>query len=156
MSIKSIVSSQYREKVNQAASQLHGTTKPPEGWLRTVRMALGMSAAQLARRLKKTRALVSNTEKAELGGSVTLKTMQTMAHAMGCRFVYAIVPEARIENILEARAKDKAQKRVLETSKHMALEQQALSEKQIAFEIERLQREMLKDMPADFWNDEGK
>ncbi len=153
MSIKYIVMSQYREKVNQVASKLGGVTAPPEGWLRTVRIALGMSAAQLARRLKKTRALVSNTEKAELSGSVTLKTMQAMSQAMGCRFVYAIVPEYSIEKILDARAEEKAEQRVRETSEHMALEQQGLSKQQITFEIARLKNEMLKDMPRDFWND---
>ena len=154
MTVKSIITSQYREKVNQAASQLQGINTSPEGWLCTVRKALGMSAAALARRLGKTRALVSNTEKAELNGRVTLKTMHSMAEAMNCRFVYAIVPEKNIESILHTRAKDKAQKRVAESSKHMALEQQSLSQKQIAFEVERLTSDMLKNMSGDFWNDE--
>jgi predicted DNA-binding mobile mystery protein A len=155
MSIRSIVSKQYREKVNQVALQLQGIALPPEGWLCTMRKALGMSAAQLARRLKKTRALISHTEKAELSGGVTLKTMQALAEGMSCRFVYAIVPEKSVQDILEIRAKEKAQKRVLESSKHMALEKQSLTKKQITFEVERLQQEMLKDMPSDFWNDES-
>ena len=73
MSVKPIISSQYREKVNQASAQLQGMALPPEGWLCTVRNALGMSAAALARRLGKTRALVSNTEKAELEGGVPVR-----------------------------------------------------------------------------------
>lgn len=155
MSVKNIITSQYREKVNQAASSLKGIITPPEGWLCTTRNALGMSAAALARRLGKSRALVSNTEKAELDGGVTLKTMQSMAEAMNCRFVYAIVPEDSIEDILQARAKKQAKQRVLETSKHMALEEQSLSQKQLAFEVERLSGEMLKEQPNDFWNDEA-
>ena len=152
MSVKTIITSQYREKVNQTANQLQGITLPPEGWLCTVRNALGMSAAALARRLGKSRALVSNTEKAELDGGVTIKTMQSMAQAMNCRFVYAIVPEKDIETVLKDRAKKKASKQVVESSKHMALEQQSLSKKQIAFEVERLSQNMLRDMPSDFWN----
>lgn len=155
MSVKTIVSSQYREKVNQAASRLQDMALPPEGWLCTARNALGMSAAALSRRLGKTRALVSNTEKAELEGGVTLKTMQSMAEAMNCRFVYAIVPNDSVDAILKARAHEKARKLVEAGSKHMALEQQSLSQQQIAFEIERLAAEMLKDIPADFWNDEA-
>ena len=154
MGIKSIITTQYRQKVNQAASLVEKVTVPPEGWLRTVRKALGMSAAQLARRLGKSRALVSNTEKAELEDRVTLKTMKVMAEAMNCRFVYAIVPENNIESVLQVRAQNKAQQRVSETSKHMALEQQSLSQEQIAFERDRLASGMLKNMPADFWNDE--
>lgn len=154
MSIKTIITSQYRDKVNQAASNLQGIVIPPEGWLCTVRNALGMSAAALARRLSKSRALVSNTEKAELDGGVTLKTMRSMAEAMNCRFVYAIVPEESVEDIISAQAQAKAKWQVMEAGKHMALEQQSLSQKQIAFEIEQLQHDMLKDIPANFWDDE--
>jgi predicted DNA-binding mobile mystery protein A len=154
MSIKFIISSQYRDKVNQAVIQLQGITFPTEGWIITVRKALGMSAAGLARRLGKTRSLISNTEKAELTGSVTLKTMHALAEAMHCRFVYAIVPEESVEAIIQARAREKARQHVEKTSQHMALEQQSLSPQQIAFEIERLQQEMLRKVPADFWDDE--
>lgn len=154
MSIKKVITSQYREKVEQVASQLRSVTLPPEGWLRTVRKALSMSAAQLGRRLGKTRALISNTEKAELNGGVTLKTMRDMAQAMECRFVYAIVPKTSTDDILEARALEKARQSVLETSKHMALEEQSLSQKKIEFEIERVKQEILKELPGNFWNDE--
>ena len=154
MSVKKIISKQYQDKVNTAATKLRKVGTPLEGWLRTARKALGMSGPQLARRLGVTRAQVYNTEKGELNGSVTIKTLQKMAEAMGCRLVYAIIPEHEVEKLLAARAKKKAMKMVEEANKHMALEDQALSEKQVAFEIERLQREMLKDPPANFWNDE--
>ena len=154
MSVKKIIASQYCEKVNQAAKKFQSLSLPAEGWICTVRNALNMSAAALARRLGKTRALVSNTEKAELKGSVTLNTMQSMAEAMSCRFVYAIVPNKRVEDILQARAKEKATQNVRESSQHMALEQQSLTKQQIVFEIERLQQTLLKEMPSDFWYDE--
>jgi predicted DNA-binding mobile mystery protein A len=154
MSVKNIISKQYQDKVNIAATKMRNVGTPLEGWLRTARKALGMSVAQLARRLGVTRAQVYNTEKGELNGSVTIKTLQNMAEAMRCRLVYAVVPEHDVEKILAARAKKKAMKMVEEANKHMALEEQALSEKQIAFEVERLQREMLKDLPINFWNDE--
>ena len=154
MSVKNIISKQYQDKVNSAATKLRKVSTPPEGWLRTARKALGMSVAQLGRRLGVTRAHVNNTEKCELNGSLTIKTLQSMAEAMGCRLVYAVVPEHDVEKILAARAKKKAMKMVEEANKHMALEEQALSEKQVAFEIERLQKEILKDLPANFWNDE--
>ena len=154
MVVKSIISKQYRDKVNQAAVKANAIIWPTEGWLCTARKALSMSAAQLARRLGVTRAQVSKTEKGELHGSVTLKTLQSMAKAMGCRFVYAIVPEGKVEDILAARAKEKARQRVEESHKHMALEDQTLSANQIKFEIARLQKEILQNPPADFWDNE--
>ncbi|GJL62869.1 MAG: hypothetical protein NPIRA04_15230 [Nitrospirales bacterium] len=154
MGIKNIISKQYQDKVNMAAAKMQGLQIPPEGWLCTARKALGMSAAQLGRRLGVTRAHVSNTEKQELNGRVTLKTLEGMAEALGCRLVYAVVPEKDIEEILAVRAKNKAFKMVEEANKHMALEEQVLSKEQIAFEVKRLEKELLKEMPSNFWNDE--
>lgn len=153
MSIKDIVFSQYQGIVNRAASQVHEVTVPPEGWLCTARKALKMSGAQLARHLGVSRAQVSKTEKNELMGSVTIKTMQQMAERMGYRFVYAIVPENKVEDLINARAKEKATAIVELANKHMALEAQALSNEQRQFEIDRLQQDMVKNMPFDFWDD---
>jgi len=153
MSIKNVVISQYREKVNRAADAARQVSMPTEGWICTVRKALNMSAAELARRLSKSRALVSNTEKAELDGGVTLKTMKNMAEAMGCRFVYAIVPDESIEGILAAQARKKAHMLVEKSGQHMALEAQNLTPEQMDAEVKRIAQELLRDMPSDFWRD---
>lgn len=153
MSIKPIITRQYREKLDQAASKFQGFALPSEGWIRTTRRALGMSAAQLARRLGKTRALISNTEKAELDGGVTLRTMRSIAEAANCRFVYAFVPKESAEALLQRRAREKAKRRVMEASGHMALEQQTLSQSQMESETERLAEKILKEQQSDLWND---
>ncbi len=156
MSVKPVITRQYRGKLNQAASKFRGFALPPEGWIRTARKALGMSAAQLARRLGKSRALVSNTEKAELDGAVTLRTMRSMAEAANCRFIYAFVPKESAEILIRRRAREKAEQRVMEAGVHMALEQQTLSQTQIESEIERLTEEILREQPGALWNDEGR
>ena len=153
MSVKTIITRQYREKLNQAALKFQSFTLPSEGWIRTARKALDMSGVQLGRRLGKTRALVSNTEKAELDGGVTLKTMRSMAEAVNCRFVYAFVPEESAETIIRRRAREKAKQRVMEASSHMALEQQTISQSQIEFEIERLAENILREQPSCLWDD---
>ena len=153
MSIKDIAYRQYQEIVDRAGYQMRESVVPPEGWLCTARKALKMSGAQLARRLGVSRSQVSKTEKNELSGSVTIKTMQHMAEKMDCRFVYAIVPEKRVEDILLARAKEKAFSIVKRTNEHMALEGQTLSAQQIQFEVERLQMDLVNTMPYDFWDD---
>ena len=153
MSIKKIVTAQYQSLVDRAAVSARELSVPKEGWIRTVRKALGMSGAQLARRLGVTRALVSNTERAELSGSVTIKAMQQMARAMDCQFVYAIVPDGVIQDMISRRAREKALAIVERTNKHMALEAQTLSKEQIEFEIRRLQQELVDAMPSDLWND---
>lgn len=154
MSVKTVVQQQYRSIVDNVAARLSGIKTPPEGWLRTVRSALGMSGAEVAKKLGVTRARVTKVEHAELKGGVTLKSMQAMAEAMGCRFVYAIIPTSgSIEDIITAQARKKAERIVGTASKHMALENQKLPDDKIAQEVERLTREIAEERPSDFWND---
>jgi predicted DNA-binding mobile mystery protein A len=152
MVVKTIARQQYQRIVDDAT----GSALPPvprEGWLQTVRRALGMSGAQLAKKMGLTRARVAQAEHAELEGGVTLKSMQAFAEAMGCRFIYAIVPPKRIEDLITAQAQKKAEALVGVASKHMALESQTLPDAKIAEEIERLTREIARDMAPDFWSD---
>lgn len=155
MSFNRIVLKQYQEKVNQAIQQFGGALRPaPEGWLRTVRTALGLSGPQLAKRLGVSKAQVSKTEKGEIVGSVTLRTMQNTAEAMNCRFVYAVIPEAEVEKVIRGQAIKKAKARVKAASTQMALEAQALDRSKLNAEIERIAAEIIDKMPSDLWNDE--
>jgi len=154
MGIDRVVAKQYRDKVNQAHTRFGDFSIPPNGWLRMVRNALGMTGTQLANRLGVTKARISKAEQDELTSSVTLKTMQKMASAMNCRFVYAVVPESEIEEIIKNRAYDKARKQIKHASTQMALEAQALNDKQLAFAVDELATEIIKKMPSDLWNDE--
>jgi predicted DNA-binding mobile mystery protein A len=100
-----------------------------------------------------TRARVNNAEQGELSGGITLKSMQTAAEAMGCRFVYAIVPPETVDDIVSAQARKKALAIVGRASGHMALEDQALSNEKIAQEVARLAADLSREPPPDFWDD---
>lgn len=155
MGIEAVVLKQYRDKVNQAVKQFGGISQPlSEGWLKTVRQALGMSGPQLAKRLGVTKGRISQAEAAELEGGVTLKTMKSMAEAMNCRFVYAVIPEEDIEQVLKERAIKKAKARVKAASTHMALEAQSLDQQTLNSEIERIASEIVREKPSDLWSDE--
>lgn len=152
MTVKNVVSAQYKIIVDRAAVSLSRLTIPPEGWVCTVRKALEMSVSQLAARLGVTRSLISRTENQELTGSVSLKTMQKIAEAMGCRFVYAIVPEKKIDDLILQQAKLRAKEIVNKTNVHMALEKQLLRKEILESEIERLAQEIIKENLSDLWN----
>ncbi|MBX3493608.1 MAG: mobile mystery protein A [Parvibaculum sp.] len=153
MTVKRLAAQQYRAIADRAAP-LARVTLPDDGWIATVRKALGMSGAELARRLGVTRARVSQAEQAEREGGVSLKTMQAMAEAMGCRFVYAIVPvEGRIEGVVAAQARKKAEALVARASTHMALERQALPAKKNKAEVARVARALMEDPPPGFWSE---
>lgn len=152
MNVRHTAQKQYQAIIDHTARQLgQQLAVPREGWIATVRKGLGMSGAQLSKRLGVTRARISKLEQAEGEGGVTLKTMHAVAEALGCRFVYAIVPVGRIEDILREQARRKAQALVRRASTHMALESQSLSEAQNAEEVERIAQDLLHTMPADLW-----
>src|SRR4051794_5318688 len=108
MTVKQVARQQYGAIVDRVPAEVRSLSPPSEGWLRTVRKAFGMSGAQLARRMDLTRARIAHAEQSELSGGITLKSMQTMAEAMGCRFVYAIVPPQPVDVLIEAQAHRKA------------------------------------------------
>ena len=153
MSVRKVVRSQYQGLVDQAAQMIGNVAVPKEGWIRVVRKAFGMSGAQLAKRLGVTRAAVSNKELAELSGSITIKKMHQLAEALNCRFVYAVVPQASVQSIIDNRAREKALSIVQKANQQMALEDQSLSKSQIASEIDRVQEEILRNFDSEFWND---
>ncbi|WP_337996102.1 mobile mystery protein A [Oleispirillum naphthae] len=154
MGLRQLVQRQYRMLVEAAAERASGVETPPEGWLRTVRKALGMSGAQMAARLGVTRARVAQAEAAEVSGRVTLRTMWEMADALDCRLVYALVPRQPIDQIILVQARRKARSLVKNAGLHMALESQGLSSRQSSDEEERLARELAIAMPSDFWKDD--
>ena len=153
MSVKDVIKEQYRNIVNKSAHECNNLPLPSEGWIKTVRKSLGLSGADLARKIGKSRSEINRIEKSELDGIITIKTIRKIAKTMNCKFVYAIIPNTSIENILYNQAIKKAEKIVKTTSVHMAFEQQALSEQQIREEIEKIAQEILINPPSDFWKD---
>ena len=152
MSTKQLIKYQCQDKANLAASQLASLPQVRSSWLRTTRRALGMSGAQLARRLGVTRSQVSKVENAESSGSVNLKTLQLMAEAMGCKFVYAIVPNSDIDSLLDEQARKKAKQNVDYVNQQMLLEGQGLTAEALEREVERVSKELLANPPKDFWD----
>ncbi|MCB9357610.1 MAG: mobile mystery protein A [Calditrichaeota bacterium] len=153
MPIKAIVLEQHKKILDSAASHVKGVAIPREGWIVTARKALRMSASDLAARMNVTRASISSLERSELDGGVTLKRMERVADAMGCRFIYAIVPESDVDSMLTARAKRKARQLVEQADQQMSLEGQRLSPEQLDFEVERITKEILAELPRGFWSD---
>ena len=155
MNIQNTILQQYQRFVDRASLSSADLTLPPEGWLRTMRKALGMSGAQLARKMGVSRALVSQAESNEVSGNVTMKTMQTMAEAMGCRFVYAVLPPKgkETEDIIFAQAMKQMRKVAKQANTQMALENQSVPKGASEDQLQRLARRLASEMAPGFWND---
>lgn len=125
--------------------------RPAGGWVRAVREALGMSATELGQRMGITRRRVAAIETEELIGAMKLATLQRAAEAMDCRLVYAFVPKAPLEELVQARAREKAEGIVRNVSHHMRLEEQGVGAEGERREVDRL-AERLADQRG-LWSD---
>jgi predicted DNA-binding mobile mystery protein A len=111
--------------------------RPSKGWIHTIRQALGISSADLARRLGTSRQLPLQLEKGEAEDRITLKSLRTAANALDCDLVYALVPRAdSIQQLIENRARTEAEDRVRGVEHSMALENQAVGRIDEAVEAE--------------------
>jgi len=144
---------QIRRQLDDRNSALNQTAQRPEnGWIRTIRRALGMSPKDLAERMGVHDSRVRRIEADEVKDKVTLSTLQRAAQAMDCRLVYQFVPNGSFEEIVRRRARELARHRVSKTSRTMALEDQRV-DPDVLSDIERdLVDEYLIDPPRDFWS----
>jgi predicted DNA-binding mobile mystery protein A len=129
-------------------------TRPFKGWIRSIREALGMSGRQLASRVQVETSRISEMEKAEVKGNITLRTLRRAAEAMGCELVYALVPKTDLAAIMRAQAEKAAARRFKSVTHTMALEEQALSMQDDAKMRARKAREWIEDPPRWLWDDE--
>ena len=104
------------------------TATPIGGWVNAIRTTLGMTLAQLAKRVGTNASRINRIEKDEITGSVTLKTLHSVAVAMDSELVYAIVPKKKIESIIIDRYIARHIDKDRQISKHMNLEGQGISE----------------------------
>ena len=130
-----------------------GISIPQKGWIRAIRDSLGMSGMQLADRLGVTQQRVSEIERDELTGSVTLKSMRKVADCLDCVFVYAFVPRTSLEHTVHDRAKQVAEERLKRASQSMLLEGQELNEEDELDALSDMIEEMIETLPSTLWDD---
>ncbi|MDG2520418.1 mobile mystery protein A [Caulobacter segnis] len=114
--------------------------RPPRGWLRAIRDALGLTTKQLAKRLGVSQPRVVALEKGEVDETVTLASLRRAAEAMDCQLVYAMVPNRPLVDMIRERAEVRADEQTASVSHTVRLENQALTA-----DDQRRQREILID-----------
>ncbi len=113
-------------------------TRPHKGWIRAIRDALGMTTSELASRMGVRQQTISDIERSEQHDTIQLKTLERAAQAMNCRLVYALVPNTTLEEILMNQARHRAIQYLEAISQHSRLEDQAVSNNELADQIEEL------------------
>ena len=136
-----------------ALGVLRTLQRPPKGWLRAIRDALGMTTAQYARRLGVSQPRIIELEKSEMTGRVTVHTLERAAEALGCRLVYVLIPERPLADVVQARAGFLADEQLASVQHTMRLEDQAVTDKRASKELrQRLIQELLQ-RPARLWDE---
>ena len=128
-------------------------TPPPSGWIRSIRLSLGMTLQQLAEKLSITKQSVYELEKREKEGNITLKSLKEVANAMDLQLVYALVPkDGSLDLLIERKAQELAQRIVSRTSDNMKLEAQENSKERIEIAIHERSITLKSEMPRVLWD----
>ena len=124
---------------------------PRGGWTRAVREALGMSQADLGRRMGVNASTVMSLERGEREGRVQLDTLRRAADALDCDLVYALVPRRPLESAVQDRARRKAFVALAPVTHSMLLEDQQVLPDAMQAQLDE-QTVRLVDRPG-LWRD---
>src|SRR5436190_11224005 len=125
-------------------------TPPVRGWIKALREALGMSTAQLAKRLGIKQPSLVALEQSEAKGTIELATLRRVAAALDCTLVYALVPNKPLEAVVRDRARALARRNLGPVEHSMQLENQKVSTKDSEAQLDELIRGM---SPSRLWDD---
>jgi len=117
-----------------------------QGWLRTVRHAVGITVAEVARRMGVVGSEVYRAEYAEERGVIELQTLRRAAEALGCDLVYGLAPReetlaAIAADTEEARDRKRAEARERKLQKARERRREAARKRWDAQEQARLEEE---------------
>ena len=125
--------------------------RPPSGWIKAIREALGMPAAHLAKRLGLVPSTVLRLETSEADDTITLSSLRRVAEALGCELQYALVPKQTLAQTMEAQANKVARERMATVAHSMALEAQASSDDAVNTQVEEIAESLLRGSRRELW-----
>ena len=129
------------------------TESPPaSGWLRDIRMALGISTRQAAQRAGISQSTWVDAEQREIAGTISLGQLRRLGAALDCRLLHALVPDRSLRDKVEARAEQIAQTEVNTVAHSMALEQQRADDEYTRLQITQRKQELLRGRRSRLWD----
>jgi predicted DNA-binding mobile mystery protein A len=135
---------------------LRSDKRPPSGWVKAIRGALGLSTYQMGRLMGVNQATVTRLEQRERQGGATIEAIQKAAQAMNCKLIYAIVPNDEYRNldaILNEKAEHLALKTLQRVDHSMSLENQGSGTSKT--EVQKLAKELKNAIDPRMWSQDG-
>jgi predicted DNA-binding mobile mystery protein A len=126
-------------------------TVPNDGWIKTIRTVLGMTMTQLAKRSSFSKQRIMRIENDERLKKITLATLEKIAQQLGCKLLYAIVPDDTLLSLIKKQADKVAREKLSNISHSMALEDQRVKGSNQEYQVELLKEELLKNNIKDIW-----
>jgi predicted DNA-binding mobile mystery protein A len=149
---KARIAAQSRSHLEKRLKDLGPATRyrpPVRGWIKAVRDALGMTTAQLAKRLGVKQPSVVAIEQSEARGTIELATLRRAAAALDCTLVYALIPNKPLEHAVRDRAWAFARRRREPVEHSMLLEDQRVKGRGSKARLDEIVRET---NPRLFWD----
>jgi predicted DNA-binding mobile mystery protein A len=146
------LAAQSRTHLDERFKELGPVTRyspPVRGWIKAVREALGMTTAQLAKRLGMKQPSVVAIEQSEAKGTIEVATLRRVAESLDCTLVYALVPNKPLETTIRDRAREFARRRRDPVEHSMLLEDQKVKGKDAEARLDEIVRET---NPRLFWD----
>lgn len=149
---KPLSAAQSRSRLDQRFEQLGSAERyaaPVRGWIKAIREALGMTTAQLAKRLGVRQPSVVALEQSEVNGTIALATLRRAAEALDCTLVYALIPNTPLEATVRERARAFARRHWRPVEHSMLLEDQQVKRNDTGADLEDIIRQT---NPSRFWD----
>jgi predicted DNA-binding mobile mystery protein A len=129
------------------------STSFTESWIKTVRLALGMSLKQLGNKMGITAQSVRSIEEREKNGTISLKSLKKVAKALDLELVYGLAPiDESLEKMIEYRATKLAYQITNRTHRTMSLENQANSHARLKKAIKERSLEIINNDYKILWD----
>ena len=151
MENKKTLSIQQLESALQPFRSAIGVARPRSGWLRAIREALGMTNAQLAKRVKRQPQTLLDLQEREGAQTIQLNTLRELAEALDCELVYAIVPRKPLDQVVGEQAEAVARRLLRRTGHSMELERQGLGVRERTRALEREIERLLAGSRRKLW-----
>ena len=126
--------------------------RPPQGWIKTIRMALGMTSSALAQRVGDVSdSAIRKLELAEAEDAITLASLRRVAEALDCELQYALIPRLPLKQMLSEQASIVAGKQMECVSHTMALEDQKVRDSVTMAQKQLLVESLLAGSKRRLW-----
>ena len=131
-----------RNRLDARLASVPDLARPNRGWIRALRDALGMSSADLARRMGISQQRVPAIERGEQDMTIKLDTLMRAADALDCELVYALVPRTSLDGMVKDQARRQAAGLLRRITQHSRLEDQRPTDADLAEQVEELAAEL--------------